>query len=178
MLKHLRDPDFHAYARCFEIFEGIYSRVKFTSDPFILLETSTFRLISDVTVPTVASVVAPVKRETVIAPKEKMVPVSEKPVTVTSKEPTEKAIEKEPVHASEASISAPKGGNAPFDFPRFIEHVRGVPKRSFVGLGLRVSTYAEESGTIVIFPDNDFNFKKLDTLDVKTFLQETLDALF
>ena len=65
-----------------------------------------------------------------------------------------------------------------FDFSKFIEHVRSIPKRSFVGLGLRVSTYAEEGNIIVIFPDNDFNFKKLDTVEVKTFLQEALDTLF
>lgn len=66
----------------------------------------------------------------------------------------------------------------PFDFSRFVEHIRTVPKRSFVGLGLRVSTYSEEGSTIVIHPDNDFNYQKLDSADVRLFLQETLDALF
>lgn len=59
-----------------------------------------------------------------------------------------------------------------------MEHIRTVPKRSFVGLGLRVSTYSQEGATIVIHPDNDFNLKKLDSADVRLFLQETLDSLF
>ncbi len=65
-----------------------------------------------------------------------------------------------------------------FDFSRFIEHIRTVPKRSFVGLGLRVSTYSKEGNTIIIHPDNDFNFSKLNSSDVRIFLQETLDTLF
>jgi hypothetical protein len=65
-----------------------------------------------------------------------------------------------------------------FDFSRFVEHIRTVPKRSFIGLWLRVATYSEEGNNIIIHPDSDFNFKKLETADVRLFLQETLDTLF
>ena len=47
MKEHLKKPDFMEYAKLFEIFEGIYGRLKFSPDPFLLLETSTFRCIAN-----------------------------------------------------------------------------------------------------------------------------------
>lgn len=46
MKSHLKKPDFGEYAKLFEIFEGIYGRLKFSPDPFLLLETSIFRCIT------------------------------------------------------------------------------------------------------------------------------------
>lgn len=45
MKESLKKPDFGAYAELFEIFEGVYGRLKFSPDPFLLLETSAFRCI-------------------------------------------------------------------------------------------------------------------------------------
>lgn len=46
MRENLEKPDFEKYAKIFEIFEGIYGRLKFSPDPFLLLETSVFRCIA------------------------------------------------------------------------------------------------------------------------------------
>jgi hypothetical protein len=35
-----------------------------------------------------------------------------------------------------------------------------------------------DGNIVVIHPDNDFNYNKLDSTDVRTFLQEMLDTLF
>lgn len=35
-----------------------------------------------------------------------------------------------------------------------------------------------DGNTVVIHPDNDFNYSKLDSADVRLFMQETLDTLF
>lgn len=175
MKESLKKMEFESYTELFEVFEGVYGRLKFSPDPFLLLETSTFRCI-------VAH--SPVQRESLSQPKKE---VQEVKNTVTAPENTEKPLapsgKKEekastpPVVESTVSPSEKNSASA-FDFARFVEHIRTVPKRSFVGLGLRVSTYSEEENTIVIHPDNDFNYKKLDTADVRLFLQETLDTLF
>jgi DNA polymerase III gamma/tau subunit len=47
MKEHLKKSDFGEYAKLFETFEGIYGRLKFSPDPFLLLETSTFRCIAN-----------------------------------------------------------------------------------------------------------------------------------
>ncbi len=46
MKDSLKKIEFSSYAQLFEIFEGIYGRLKFTPDPFLLLETSVFRCIA------------------------------------------------------------------------------------------------------------------------------------
>jgi hypothetical protein len=42
MQDSLRKPDFSMYLELFERFEGIYGRLKFTPDPFLLLEIGVF----------------------------------------------------------------------------------------------------------------------------------------
>ena len=163
MKESLKKTEFGAYANLFEVFEGVYGRLKFSPDPFLLLETSVFRCIA--TTPTIIHTepVVSEKKETKIIPKKE-----EKTVNI----PPAQTVQKKEENLSEASPASA------FDFAQFIEHIRTVPKRSFVGLGLRVSTYSEEGKTIIIHPDNDFNYKKLDSADVRLFLQETLDTLF
>lgn len=164
MKEHLKKSDFGEYAQLFETFEGIYGRLKFSPDPFLLLETSTFRCIATHS----------------IAPQ--ISTISERKESKSSLEPGQKQEKKiiSEVKVSENTVSPKTSENTAttFDFSRFVEHIRTVPKRSFVGLGLRVATYSEDGNTIVIHPDSDFNFKKLDTADVRLFLQDTLDTLF
>lgn len=45
MKESLKKVEFGVYIELFEIFEGVYGRLKFSPDPFLLLETSTFRCI-------------------------------------------------------------------------------------------------------------------------------------
>lgn len=221
MKDSLQKITFGGYAELFAIFEGIYGRLKFSPDPFLLLETSTFRcIVSDF----------PIYGEPVAHP----VVLSHPPSSLSSSRPDthhssphpnplqpsppaplpegegrEGIINTIPLVSAhrEGNVNLPSlsrgrvgdgvvgsetghkmvpkseastvgGATGTFDFARFVEHIRTVPKRSFVGLGLRVSTYSEDGNTIVIHPDNDFNYQKLDTADVRLFLQETLDTLF
>jgi DNA polymerase III gamma/tau subunit len=163
MKESLKKPTFGAYALLFETFEGIYGRLKFSPDPFLLLETSVFRCIAS--------------HDIKVA---KNFPEDEKNGAVATRN-TPKKEEKidipQSVQKTEEKASEEKPTTS-FDFSRFVEHIRTVPKRSFVWLGLRVATYSEEGNTIIIHPDNDFNHKKLDSADVRLFLQETLDTLF
>lgn len=46
MKDSLRKPEFASYASLFEVFEGVHGRLKFSPDPFLLLETSVFRAIA------------------------------------------------------------------------------------------------------------------------------------
>ena len=172
MKESLKKSDFGSYAELFEIFEGIYSRLKYSPDPFLLLETSVFRcivsssqaqIISNIPEKQeIKSVAVPIKKQEKI---EENPPVPEKPKTSVASSETKEEISSEKPATS-------------FDFALFIEHIRTVPKRSFVGLGLRVATYSEKGKVIIIHPDNDFNYSKLNSVDVRTFLQETLDTLF
>lgn len=45
MKESLKKAEFGAYSELFEIFEGVYGRLKFSPDPFLLLETSAFRCV-------------------------------------------------------------------------------------------------------------------------------------
>ncbi|HBB27224.1 TPA: hypothetical protein DCZ36_01855 [Candidatus Gracilibacteria bacterium] len=177
MKESLKKVEFGSYTELFEIFEGVYGRLKFSPDPFLLLETSTFRCIVTPSVIHMGSKVLEQKENkdsSLPAKKEQKTMVS--PVSVEEKEVSEiTSISSHLKPEENTSLIQPKNS---FDFSRFIEHIRTVPRRSFVGLGLRVATYSEEGNTIVIHPDSDFNHKKLDSADVRLFLQETLDALF
>ncbi|MDD2916899.1 MAG: DNA polymerase III subunit gamma/tau [Candidatus Gracilibacteria bacterium] len=209
MRESLKQPRFGAYAELFEIFEGVYGRLKFSPDPFLLLETSTFRCIatkSKVLTPTPdrtdsgglsqggGESLAPLrplgegfgggggdtqKKETKTSPH--TMPPEDGPVgSLREREGVSGLNDKispTPLYKENNNTPESSPANA-FDFSRFIEHIRTVPKRSFVGLGLRVSTYSQDGNCIIIHPDNDFNFKKLDSADVRTFLQEMLDTLF
>lgn len=173
MKDSLKTVSFVSYAELFQVFEGIYGRLKFSPDPFLLLETSVFRCISaHITTP--VSVVSEKKLETLSTPPpRKTETISEKtPPLVASPEDISSPVSDATKHTSTETPTTP------FDFAQFIEHIRTVPKRSFVGLGLRVSTYSQDGNLIVIHPDNDFNLKKLDSQEVRLFLQETLDSLF
>lgn len=152
--------------------------MKFSPDPFLLLETSAFRCIaaySTVSVETPALDRKEAKTSAVSVKKEQKIAAPD--TAAEERKPNVLATTAPASQKSEHSGSGQKPTD-PFDFSRFVEHIRTVPKRSFVGLGLRVSTYSEEDNTIVIHPDNDFNYQKLDSADVRLFLQETLDALF
>ncbi|OIP51804.1 DNA polymerase III, subunit gamma and tau [Candidatus Gracilibacteria bacterium CG2_30_37_12] len=174
MKESLKKPDFGEYTKLFETFEGIYGRLKFSPDPFLLLETSTFRCIANYPV---------ISQETSTSEKKenKASPALLKTIEkqVTSEVKVSENVAPSNNLSSKSSVNAVLENTATtFDFSRFVEHIRTVPKRSFVGLGLRVATYSEDDNIIVIHPDSDFNFKKLDTADVRLFLQETLDTLF
>lgn len=173
MRESLKKTEFSSYAEIFQIFEGTYGRLKYSPDPFLLLETTVFRCISSHTLLFTEPV--PIEKQEAknfsASPKkaEKSSPIppvkKEKYTEIdSSPKPEIENIEQKP--------------NKPFDFGAFIEYIRTVPKRSFVGLGLRVSTYAEEGNSIVIYPDNDFNYQKLNASSVRLFLQETLDTVF
>jgi hypothetical protein len=43
MKESLKKATFVGYTELFELFEGVYGRLKFSPDPFLLLETSVFR---------------------------------------------------------------------------------------------------------------------------------------
>lgn len=117
----------------------MYGRLKFSPDPFLLLETSTFRCL------TAYEPMLPSKKETTAS----SVAAPAAPIRKTLA-PTEKEEQTLPVHAranetglpdtSPISPSIPVARNTEtpspgsFDFTRFIEHIRSVPKRSFVGL--------------------------------------------
>lgn len=165
MKESLKKIEFSAYSGLFEVFEGVHGRLKFAPDPFLLLETSVFRSIA------ASHSIVRVEVQSTSVPEKK---------EAKTPAPAVKQEEKPAVPAPVVeTVSVPlKTSSGSFDFSRFVEHIRSVPKRSFVGLGLRVSTYSEEGDTIVIHPDNDFNLKKLDSADVRLFLQETLDTLF
>lgn len=123
MKDSLKKEEFGAYAELFEIFEGIYGRLKFSPDPFLLLETSAFRCIA---IHPVSRIESPSeKRE--LGPSPVLAKKVEKVIPPTAIE-APLAIQKQ-----EGSISMEKPAT-PFDFSRFIEHIRTVPKRSFVGL--------------------------------------------
>lgn len=113
MKESLKKNEFGSYAELFEVFEGVYGRLKFSPDPFLLLETSVFRCIVSPTVSVGVSSV-PEKKSKVIAPDIK---------EMTNTTPL--------VEETKESVSTPNQANA-FDFSRFVEHIRTVPKRSFV----------------------------------------------
>lgn len=128
MLAHLSSPEFPLYARIFEIFESVYSRVKFTSDPFILLETSTFRLIGEYGEVPVHALQKPTTTPVVTG---KVAPVVSSP-KVEVKEPIAQVVAAE--NMEKIPMSSSSDNPSSFDFSRFVEYVRSVPKRSFVGL--------------------------------------------
>ncbi|MDD5376961.1 MAG: DNA polymerase III subunit gamma/tau [Candidatus Gracilibacteria bacterium] len=183
MKDSLKKAEFSAYAELFELFEGVYGRLKFSPDPFLLLETSAFRCIAAQSAFSVETHVLEKKavKTLHVSPNTPLPnPLLEGEGTKSEKNPPSPSRRRDGDEVEvpeEKTLSSQKPANS-FDFSRFIEHIRTVPKRSFVGLGLRVSTYSEEGDTIVIHPDNDFNHKKLDSADVRLFLQETLDTLF
>ena len=114
MKEALKKPNFREYAELFEIFEGIYGRLKFAPDPFLLLETSTFRCIASHTP-------LPYKESSVTEKKEvKEIKTSVVPI----KKQEENNIPSTPTEEEKPTSS--------FDFSRFIEHIRTVPKRSFI----------------------------------------------
>lgn len=186
MKESLKKQEFGSYAELFGVFENIYGRLKFSPDQFLLLETGTFRYIvpySTVLQELPIREKKDVDRSTASSIKKKDETISDRPpigkeqdVADLQKKDDSKAAPD--IQGSGERKSIGKKPENPFDFSKFIGHIRTVPKRSFVGLGLRVSTYSEEGDTIVIYPDNDFNYKKLDSADVRIFLQETLDTLF
>ena len=124
----LKKPAFRSYANLFEIFEGIYGRLKFSPDPFLLLETSTFRsLVSDnahVT-PVVVAIERSSQASSTLA--KKTLPTAPTP----SQEEPSVAEPTSPPIARVAPVTS-DSPTAPFEFNRFIEHIRTVPKRSFV----------------------------------------------
>ena len=65
-----------------------------------------------------------------------------------------------------------------FDMGRLFEHVKKLPGRSFVAMSLRVCRYEIAGGSLVLFPDNAFNAKKLDVPTVKSFLADEIRALW
>ena len=172
MQDSLRKPDFSMYLELFERFEGIYGRLKFTPDPFLLLEIGVFWSLAS------AHASASSANKNSIE-KKKTIPsrLSEVKQELNT-EIKEHASHTLPMEDKTEDKTPAEHSPSSFDFSRFIEHIRTVPKRSFVGLGLRVSTYSKEGNIIIIHPDNDFNFSKLNSSDVRIFLQETLDTLF
>ncbi len=117
MKESLKKPTFGGYAHLFETFEGIYGRLKYSPDPFLLLETSVFRCIAS--------------HDIKVA---KNFPEDEKNGAVATRN-TPKKEEKidipQSVQKTEEKASEEKPTTA-FDFSRFVEHIRTVPKRSFV----------------------------------------------
>ena len=169
MKDSLKKPVFGSYAELFDVFEGIYGRLKFSPDPFLLLETSVFRSIVSYSRPAPElSIREKSEPKTIVSSVKK-----EEKTTIQSPE-----IESMPTPISSKQENLSTKPTRAFDFSRFIEHIRTVPKRSFVGLGLRVATYSEDGNKIIIHPDNDFNYNKLNASDVRLFLQEVLDTLF
>lgn len=129
MKDSLKKAEFGAYAELFGVFEGIYGRLKLSPDPFLLLETGVFRCIA-------AHPISVIQRESPI-PGQREVPAS--PVAIKPKERVAASPERietisiPPASSSPKSEASTAGGPAgTFDFARFIEHIRTVPKRSFV----------------------------------------------
>ena len=174
MKDSLKKSTFGSYAELFDTFEGIYGRLKFSPDPFLLLETSVFRSIASYShsVPELSQREKPESKTIVSPAKKEENTIVKTPVSIEENKP-----ESIPESSVNETISSTKPTTT-FDFSRFIEHIRTVPRRSFVGLGLRVATYSEDGNTIIIHPDNDFNYNKLNASDVRLFLQEVLDMLF
>ncbi len=115
MKESLKKTEFSSYAGLFEIFEGVYGRLKFSPDPFLLLETSAFRCIASHSIVHKESPVT-LKTEVISLP----IPAKKEEKAIIS-----------PIISEEKTISEKKPTNS-FDFSRFIEHIRTVPKRSFV----------------------------------------------
>lgn len=82
MKDSLKKPEFGSYAELFQVFESIYGRLKFSPDPFLLLETSVFRCIASQAPGLIASI-PETKKEKSAAP----TPVK-KPETAEDKTPT------------------------------------------------------------------------------------------
>lgn len=118
MKDSLKKPDFGSYAELFVIFESIYGRLKFSPDPFLLLETSVFRCIASP---------APGLRENIpeIKTEKSTPPASVKKIEIV--EDTTPAPREDIRRDVDTQTSV-----TPFDFSRFIEHIRSVPKRSVV----------------------------------------------
>lgn len=131
MKESLKKVEFGAYTELFEIFEGVYGRLKFSPDPFLLLETSTFRCIVTPSVIHTESGVSEQKENknsSIPAKKEQKSTVSS--VSIEEKETQEITPISSPQKSEENTpLTKPK---SPFDFSRFVEHIRTVPKRSFV----------------------------------------------
>jgi len=130
MKESLKKPDFGEYTKLFETFEGIYGRLKFSPDPFLLLETSTFRCIANYPV---------ISQETSTSEKKenKASPALLKTIEkqVTSEVKVSENVAPSNNLSSKSSVNAVLENTATtFDFSRFVEHIRTVPKRSFVGL--------------------------------------------
>lgn len=144
MKDSLGNTEFGPYAELFEIFEGVYGRLKFSPDPFLLLETSVFRCIaahSSVSAGSDTESVTPSKsiaKQTAQVRDSAAFGISgEKKTDNITLPPTgpDGAPEKKESASEDTVPSEKKPAHKPtgaFDFSRFVEHIRTVPKRSFV----------------------------------------------
>lgn len=178
LLKTLHSPEFGSYLRLFEAFETAYGRIKIVPDSFLLLETTVLKIlhgdVAPIPRPTapVASVSAPVSAPEKKAPVE--TPKKSEPKLVDIPAPIVPVMSVE----SNTPSSLESTDRKPINFSELIEHIRTIPRRGFVALSLRASSYRVENDTLTVFVENDFNFKKLDTAEIRESILEAVTTLF
>lgn len=166
ILTSLNSNDFNELVLIYDLFIDIYSKLKSVPNTFLLLE---FSIIKYIGTSTIQEKPAITKTENSTKKDEKIIKID--------KQKAEENIDNE-ILKNKKTVLEEKKIEKEFSLSLFLDEIKKDSGKWFVVMSIKSSQISQKDWAINIYTNNEFNYNKLSSIEIQSYLKEKLEKLF